>query len=124
MTNPEDKRPIQVQMIEANGRWEKYEKDNKGDHKAIIQRLGRVDVVIGILKVLGILVLALIGSAAGFIIGGANWVSTLQDNIEEVRRVGSTEGRALDMALRKDISRLELDMRECQRIHRLKSGKD
>ena len=124
MTNPEDKRPIQVQMIEANGRWEKYEKDNKGDHEAIIARLGRVDVVVGILKVLGILVLALIGSAAGFIIGGANWVSTLQDNIEEVRRVGSTEGRALDMALRKDISRLEMDMRECQRIHRLKSGKD
>jgi hypothetical protein len=86
-----------------------------------------VDVVVGILKVLGVLVLALIGTVAALIIGGANWINTLQDEIHDTQMEARSNDRgnsAIDRSLQKEINELMVDMRECQRVHRRKPDKD
>ena len=97
---------------------------NDRDHGVIMERLGGFQVQSGILRVLGILFLTLLASVGGFIAGGARWVSSLEDEIHEVKRVGSTEGRLVDVELRNDVNELKADMRECLKDHRQLSGKD
>jgi hypothetical protein len=126
MTHP-DNRPINVQLIEANGRWAKYEEQNREQHATIIARLSRVDVLVGILKVLGLLVLALMGSAIGFVAAGANWISSVEEHIHRVEleeKSNAREGFQIARSLQKEVNALQVAVQECQQRHGIRPGKE
>jgi hypothetical protein len=114
-------------MVEANGRWQRYEETNRKQHEIIIARLGRVDVLVGILKVLGLLVLALIGSAIGFVAAGANWIDGVEEHVHRVEleaESNAKEGFAIARSLQKEVNALQVAVAECQRRHNIRPGKE
>lgn len=114
-------------MVEANGRWSRYEENNREQHEIIIARLGRVDVLVGILKVLGLLVLALIGSAVGFVAAGANWIGNVEEHVHRIEleeKSNAREGFQIARSLQKEVNALQVAVAECQRRHGIKPGKE
>jgi hypothetical protein len=80
-----------------------------------------------VLKVLGILVLALVGAVAGFIAAGARWISTIEDEIHRVEieeKANAKEGFAIARSLQKEVNALQVAVAECQRRHGIRPEKD
>ena len=84
---------------------------NEDDHKAIGEKLDKVVSFHLVLKVLGLIGLALIASIVGLTISN-------QMRLNQVEQKGSIEGATIDAALRRDVDRNGRDINILEQIHR------
>lgn len=105
-----------------------YERRNTEAHAAIAKKFGKYDSQSAVLKVLGILVLAFLGTAVGLIIRAEGIMDDLRSEIADVRREeqgNAKEGFAIARSLRRQINECDVDVKELQSFHRARRpGKD
>lgn len=109
-----------VKVHYASDHRDDYEKENRIAHAAIVEKLNTFGNLQAVLKVLGLLVLALIGAVIGFIAAGVTWVSNVEDHIHRVEieeKSNAKEGFAVARSLQKEVNALQIAVRECQRRH-------
>lgn len=132
MTDDNHIKPVRVHFSEGTVRelgtaMDAYERRNTDAHAAIVTQLGKYNSQSAVLKVLGILVLTVIGTAIGLIVRAEGIVDDLQNEIADVRREeqgNAKEGFAIARGLRREVNELRLEMKECRQVHRTLRKKD
>jgi len=101
--------------------------ENVAAHAEIVEKLHTFSNLQAVLKVLGVLVLALIGSVVGFIAAGASWISSVEEHLHRVELKGMSdakEGFAIARSLQKEVNALQVAVVECQRRHGIRPDKE
>jgi hypothetical protein len=128
----EDIKPVRVHFSEGTVRelsaaMDAYERRNAEAHTAIVNQLGKYNSQSAVLKVLGVLVLTVIGTAIGLIVRAEGIVDDLQNEIADVRREeqgNAKEGFAIARSMRREIDECKVDLKQLQRFHGMRPGKD
>jgi hypothetical protein len=125
-------KPVRVHFSEGtirdlNTAMDAYERRNTEAHTAIVSQLNKYNSQSAVLKVLGILVLTVIGTAIGLIVRAEGIVDDLQDEIADVRREeqgNAKEGFAMARSMQREIDECKVDLKQLQRFHGMRPGKD
>jgi hypothetical protein len=128
----EDIKPVRVHFSDGTIRdlskaMDAYERRNADAHSAIVTQLGKYNSQSAVLKVLGVLVLAVIGTAIGLIVRAEGIVDDLQNEIADVRREeqgNAKEGFAMARSMQREIDECKVDLKQLQRFHGMRPGKD
>lgn len=132
MTDDNHIKPVRVHFSEGTVRelsaaMDSYERRNTDAHAEIVKQLGKYNSQSAVLKVLGILVLTVIGTAIGLIVRAEGIVDDLQNEIADVRREeqgNAKEGFAIARSMRREINECKVDLKQLQRFHGMRPGKD
>jgi hypothetical protein len=122
----DDIKPVRVHFSDGTIRdlskaMDAYERRNADAHSAIVTQLGKYNSQSAVLKVLGVLVLAVIGTAIGLIVRAEGIVDDLQNDIAEVRGVqqgDAQRGWEIARGFRRDIDKHEKDVERLEGLHR------
>jgi hypothetical protein len=125
-------KPVRVHFAEGTIRdlskaMDAYERRNADAHAAIVTQLGKYNSQSAVLKVLGVLVLAVIGTAIGLIVRAEGIVDDLQNEIADVRREeqgNAKEGFAMARSMQRSIDECKVDLKQLQRFHGMRPGKE
>jgi hypothetical protein len=128
----DDIKPVRVHFSEGTVRelsaaMDAYERRNTEAHTAIVTQLSKYNSQSAVLKVLGILVLTVIGTAIGLIVRAEGIVDDLQNEIADVRREeqgNAKEGFAIARSLQRDVTECKQDIRQLRKFHGMRPGKD
>jgi hypothetical protein len=128
----ENIKPVRVHFAEGTIRdlskaMDAYERRNADAHSAIVTQLGKYNSQSAVLKVLGLLVLTVIGTAIGLIVRAEGIVDDLQNEIADVRREeqgNAKEGFAIARSMQREIDECKTDLKQLQRFHGMRPGKD
>ena len=132
MTSDNNIKPVRVHFSEGTVRdlskaMDTYERRNTEAHSAIVAQLGKYNSQSAVLKVLGILVLTVIGTAIGLIVRAEGIVDELQNEIADVRleeQGNAREGFAIARSLRSDVAECKQAIGQLRRFHGMRPGKD
>jgi hypothetical protein len=132
VTDEKDIKPVRVHFSEGTVRdlstaMDAYERRNTEAHAAIVTQLGKYNSQSAVLRVLGILVLTVIGTAIGLIVRAEGIVDGLQNEIADVRREeqgNAKEGFAIARSLQREIDECKTDLKQLQRFHGMRPGKE
>jgi hypothetical protein len=119
-------KPVRVHFAEGTVRelstaMDAYERRNTDAHSAIVTQLGKYNSQSAVLKVLGILVLAVIGTAIGLIVRAEGIVDDLRNEIAETRgaqEADAQRGWEIARGFRRDIDKHEKDVERLEGLHR------
>jgi hypothetical protein len=115
------------QLRELRLDLEHVQAENRDDHKAIMGHVVELVSDKKALRLMGILVGIALGSIAGSIMWFSDRISDNSVDVHEVRseeRANAAKGFQLAEDLRNDIDHNEENLRELQRLHRIKPEKD
>jgi hypothetical protein len=130
--NDDTAKPVRVHFSkdavrELSSALDVYERRNIEAHDAIVKQLGKYNSQSAVLKVLGILVLAVIGVAVGLIVRAEGMVDSLQNQIADVRleeQGNAKEGFAIARSLQREIDECKADVKQHRRSHGQRPGKE